>query len=126
MYLFMLEFEGLGGLGGSSVHEGVGDGHCGDDHDIHEKGDHDDALVESDELVVLCEAVLDKIGFDGLEEVPVEHGVDNEVKAFLEAIPVLVDYLVPFTGLQTGRYPDAEYTDVDRGNEGSGCHHDVP
>jgi hypothetical protein len=34
---------------------------------------------------------LDEVGFDGLEEVPVEHGVDEKVETFLEAIPVFVD-----------------------------------
>lgn len=76
---------------GCCLHEGVGDRHGGDDHDVHEEGEGDDALVEAEELIVFLQAVVDEVFFDHFEEVPVEQGVDDEVYYFFDAVPDFVD-----------------------------------
>lgn len=61
------------------LHEGVRYRHGCDDHDIHKERYDDDALIEADESIVLGKTVADKVRLDGLEEVPVECSVHDEV-----------------------------------------------
>lgn len=63
----------------TSLHEGVGDRHGSNDHDIHEKREQDDLLIESNKLVVLGETIADKVTLDSFQEVPVERRIDNQV-----------------------------------------------
>lgn len=51
-------------------------------------------MIESDKAVVLGEAVVDEIGFYSLQEVPIEHGINDEVKCLLNTVPDLVNDMV--------------------------------
>jgi len=92
-----------------SLHERVWYGHRANYHDVHEQRHHDDALVEAYELIVLCEAVADEIGLDGLEEVPVQGSINHEVETLLNSVPVLIDSVVFAADLQAGRDPNGEH-----------------
>jgi hypothetical protein len=107
------------------LHEGVRYGHCADDHDVHEQGEHDNTLVETDEFIVLSQAVGNEVPFDSLEEVPVEKCVNDEVQAFLNAIPVFVDDVVFVADLEASGDPNEENANVDCCHKGGGCNHDI-
>lgn len=61
------------------LHEGIWDGHGPNDHDIHAQGHNNDTLVEAHELVIFGKAIADEIRFDGLQEVPVEQSIHEQV-----------------------------------------------
>jgi len=111
---------------GQCLHKGIRYGHGCDDHDIHEEGYDDDALVEADESIVLCKTVADKVCLDGLEEVPVKCSVNDEVQKLLDTIPVFVDNVVLVADLKTRWDPNVEDTDVDCGDENGSSNHDLP
>lgn len=75
----------------SILHEGIWYGHGRNDHNVHEKRDRDNALIEFEELIIFLQPVVDKIFFDGFQEVPVESRVDDEVHYFLDAVPYFID-----------------------------------
>ena len=77
------------------LHKRIGNGHGGDDHNVHEQREDNYTLVELDESVVLGKAVLDQVRLDSLQEVPVEESIHDEVEAFLDTIPVLIDEVIP-------------------------------
>lgn len=59
---------------------------------IHSNGDDHELGVESDERLVLDQAMLlEKAVLHHFEEVPVEIGIDNENEDFRNTVPVLVD-----------------------------------
>lgn len=111
---------------GRDLHKRVGYRHGCNDHDIHEQRDGNDTLVEANQSVILSETVANEVRFDGLEKVPVECGIDDEVQEFLDTIPVLVDDVVLVADLETRWYPDGEDTEVDSSNEHGSGNHDLP
>lgn len=108
------------------LHERVRYGHSCDDHDIHDEGQNNHALIEADESIVLRETIADQVRLDRLEEVPVECSVNKEVQKLLNAIPVFVDDMIMVVDLETRWDPDIEDTDVDCGDENGSGNHDVP
>ena len=107
------------------LHKRVGYRHSCDNHDIHEKRDDHDSLIEGNKAVVLGKTVANQICSNGLEEVPVECGINKQVQELLDAIPVLVDDVICVIDLQTCRDPDIEDTDVDHRNKNGSGDHDM-
>lgn len=95
------------------IHKGVLQTHHGYDENIHAKGEADDEHIEMDKLLVLGQAVDDKIDPDNVDEVEVETAVDDEVDDLFASVPPTVDPDVPLRYLKAGRYPDAVDRDVD-------------
>ena len=82
-------------LGNNEVlHKGVWYRHSCNDHDIHKQRDDNDALVEANKTIVLGETIANKVRFDGLQKIPVECSIHNEIHDFLNTIPILVDDVV--------------------------------
>ena len=61
------------------LHKGIGNGHGGDYHNVHEKREDDNVLIKTDEFVVLAKTVVDEVSLDGLQEVPIKNGIDDQV-----------------------------------------------
>jgi hypothetical protein len=108
------------------VHKGIGNPHGADDHDVHEERHDDNALIESNKGVVLGETVADEVGFDSLEKVPVEAGVEYQVEKLLNSILVLVDEFVCRVDLEASWDPDVEDAKIDCYDEDGGGDHDMP
>jgi hypothetical protein len=53
------------------LHERVWYRHCNDDHHVHDQRYYDDALIETQEFVVLFKPIVDQVALHGFEEVPV-------------------------------------------------------
>jgi hypothetical protein len=111
---------------GYYLHKGVGYRHSCDDHNVHKERDGDHTLVEADKSIVLSKAIANEICLDGLQKVPIECGINDEIQELLNAVPVLVDDMVPVVDLEARWDPDVEDTNVDRSNENGSGYHDLP
>lgn len=54
------------------LHEGIGYGHGGYNHDVHEERENDDSLIKAEEFVVFLETIVDEISFYDFKEVPIQ------------------------------------------------------
>ena len=61
------------------LHKGIGNGHGGDYHNVHEQRHNDNVLVEANQFVVLAQTVVDEVSLNGLQKVPIKNGIDDEV-----------------------------------------------
>jgi hypothetical protein len=106
-------------------------------------------LIEAKKPVVLLESVVDQIGLDNLEEVPIQSCVNEEVYDLLNSVPDVVDMYVSvlrsITNLKDGPSiqfsvsatgdnvrltclhpcgnPDTKNANVDHCNDGCGSDH---
>jgi len=59
-------------------HKSIGDAHRANDQDVQEERHDNDALVETDQAVVLAQTVLHQIRIDDADEVPIEVSVEEK------------------------------------------------
>ena len=74
-----------------NLHKPVRNAHSPDDHNIHQERNNNHALIETDQVFILCQPIGHKIRLYGTNEEEVQTPVDAKVQRFLNAIPNGID-----------------------------------
>jgi hypothetical protein len=102
---------------GKDLHKPIPQTHHPNDQTIHTQTKSNNPHIKPYQAIILRKTLSHQPLLHDMYEIPIQQPIDDQVDAFLTAIPDIIEVYVFFRYLETGRHPDGVDGDIDCGNE---------